>query len=272
MESQIDDTCVFLVGSHCEDETMCIGTVNGSCYVEQLLQCFHEEADDRIMFHLNHAVKIFKFYSVVIASLDTDIFACALHHFSQLVYFGLNEFWFVSGRRNSLTIVPIHDLVKKISTDIIEILPAVHTLTGCDTTNKIGTKATALKTGNACGYEHLCFFGKHELMNEMIYNTRQFVLRCISNEKLDSFDDLNYDVYNKKLQEFHLEKFPATIGAIKQHILRAYLQCHLWFHAPFIEDISIDPLQYGYSLNEEDDLVPLIINDTLIPADFLVTA
>ena len=30
-----------------------------------------------------------------------------------------------------------------------------------------------------------------------------------------------------------------------------------------IEDISIDPLQYGYTLNKEDDLVPLIIYDTL---------
>ena len=87
-------------------------------------------------------------------------------------------------------------------------------------------------------------------------------------EKLNSFDDLRYDVYHKTLQEFDLEKFPTTSSAIKQHILRAYLQCHLWFHAHFIEDILIDPLQYWHSLNEEDDLVPLIINDILIPVDF----
>ena len=147
---------------------MCIGIVNGPCYVKQLHQCSHEEADDRIMFHLNHAVKISKFCSVVIASPDTDIFVCALNHFSQLVYFGLNEFWFVSGRSNSLTIVPIHDLVVKMSADIIEILPVVHALTGYDITSKTGTKAAALKTANACGYERLCVFGKYELTNEMI--------------------------------------------------------------------------------------------------------
>ena len=60
-----------------------------------------------------------------------------------------------------------------------------------------------------------------------------------------------------------------TSSAIKQHIPQAYLQRHLWLHAPFIEDILIDHLQYGYSLNEEDDLLPLIINDTLIPTDVL---
>ena len=55
-----------------------------------------------------------------------------------------------------------------MSPDIIEIFPAVHDLTGCDTTSKISTKAAALKTANACGYEHLCFFGKQESAKEMI--------------------------------------------------------------------------------------------------------
>ena len=54
---------------------------------------------------------------------------------------------------------------------------------------------------------------------------------------------------------------------MKQHILRAYLQCNLWLHASFTEDISRDSRQHEYSLNEENDLGPLIINDTLIPAD-----
>ena len=75
-------------------------------------------------------------------------------------------------------------------------------------------------------------------------------------------------MYQQKLHEFYLEKFPGTSSAIKQHILYPYLQCRLWLHAPFIEDISIDTLQYGHSFNEEDDLVPLTISDTLIPGDF----
>ena len=36
----------------------------------------------------------------------------------------------------------------------------------------------------------------------------------------------------------------------------------------FVEDISIDPFQYECILNEEDDLIPLIINGALILADF----
>ena len=109
------------------------------------------------MFDFNHAIKISQFCSIAIASSNTDIFVCALHHFSQLVYFSLNKFWFVGGQSNSLTIVPIHDLVEKMSADIIEILSAVHALTGCEITtavhaltgcritSKTGKKAAALK-------------------------------------------------------------------------------------------------------------------------------
>ena len=175
-ESQIDNTYVFLGGSHSKDETICIGIINGSCCVEWLLECSHEEADYRIM--LNLAVKIYKFCSVVTASPERDMFVCASHHFSQ---FGLNEFWFVSGRSNSLTKVPIHDLVEKMSADIIEILPAVHAYT----TSKISMKAAALKPTNAFGYKHLCFFGKQELTKGMIYNADRFLLRCISDGKLN---------------------------------------------------------------------------------------
>ena len=73
-ESQIEHTRVFLGGSDSEDETLYIGIVNGSCHVEQLLHFSHEEGDDRIMFYLNHAVKISNFCSVVITSPDTPHF------------------------------------------------------------------------------------------------------------------------------------------------------------------------------------------------------
>ena len=39
-----------------------------------LLKCDHEEADDRIMFHINHKVIIDQFRKVIVASADTDIF------------------------------------------------------------------------------------------------------------------------------------------------------------------------------------------------------
>ena len=128
------------------------------------------------MFHVNHAVKVPKYRSVVVASPDTDVFVCSIHHFNQLVYFDLNAFWFVSGRSNSTTVVPIHEWVDQVSADVIDILPTIHALTGCDTMSKIGTKTAALKTAQEYGHELLCFFGKRELTDKMIDDADKFLL------------------------------------------------------------------------------------------------
>ena len=52
---------------------MYVSFVNGLVSVERLLECTHEDADDRIFFHKNQAIKIGNYGSVVIASSDTYI-------------------------------------------------------------------------------------------------------------------------------------------------------------------------------------------------------
>ena len=44
--------------------------------------------------------------------------------------------------------MPVHSLVHNIKTDVVDILPPVHALTGCDTTSEVGAKTAALKTAN----------------------------------------------------------------------------------------------------------------------------
>ena len=80
------------------------------------------------MFHLRHGVKVCKFKSIIIASPDTDVFVCSIHHHGKLMYFGLEELWFITGLSTSKTFVPIHEVVDILESDVIEILPAVHAL------------------------------------------------------------------------------------------------------------------------------------------------
>ena len=128
----------------------------------------------------------------------------------------------ISGQSDSATAVPVHSLVDHMNVDVVDILPPVYALTGCDTTSKVGTKSAALKTVNECGYE-LCFFGKTELTGEIISNVEKFLLKCVSDQNLDKSDDIRYELYHKKLHQFDVEKFPHTSNSIRQYILRAYL-------------------------------------------------
>ena len=137
VKSENFEKLLFLVGSHKEGDTMCYSLINGFVTEERLLECTHEEANDRIFFHANHAIKVGRYSSVVIAS--PDIFVAATH-FKKLNYLNLEELWFVSSRSDSRTVFPIHELADDLDPDLAEILPAIHALTGCDTASKIGTK------------------------------------------------------------------------------------------------------------------------------------
>ena len=175
VKSEQFDKPLFLGGSHKENNTMCVSFVNGLVSVERLLECTHEETDDRIFFHANHAIKIRNYGSVVIASSDTDIFAFAFYHFCKLKYFYLEELWFVSVRGNSRTFFPIHDLANDLDSDLVEVLPAIHAPTGCDTTSKVGTKSRAVREGAGC-YHLLYSFGRDALSDEMIADAEKFLL------------------------------------------------------------------------------------------------
>ena len=89
----------------------------------------HEEADDRMMYHIHQSVTTENIERVILASGDTDVFVCSIYHYSRWMYRGLKELWIVSGNSDSKT-VPIHRLAEKLSSDAIDILPAVHALTG----------------------------------------------------------------------------------------------------------------------------------------------
>ena len=60
-------------------------------------------------------------------------------------------------------------------------------------------------------------------------------------------------VYCKKSKKLDLERYPPTSSSTLLHIKRASLQSHVWLRSPFAKSLVIDPLQYGYKLQEDDD-------------------
>ena len=246
---------------------MCVSFVNGLVSVERLLKCTHEDADDRFFFNANHAIKIGNYGSVIIAFPNTDIFVSALHHFCNLKYFDMEELWLVSDRGNSIAFFPIHDLANDLDSDLVEVLPAIHALTGCDTASKVGTKSRAVREGAGC-YHLLYAFGSDALSDEMIADAEKFLLKCITKHDVDTFDELRFIVYHEKYLEFDTEHFPPTSDNIRQHILRAYLQCYIWLHFAFLGNNDLDPLEYGYISTEDRNIVPIISNKPSIPCNF----
>ena len=124
-ENYKDHTHVYLGGSHADNLTACLKVFRGETRYVHLLKCNHEEGDDRIMFHINQAVVVDYLQRVIVASSDTDVFVCLVYHFGHWMHFDLKELWMLSALAHSSRAVPLHQLVHKIDTNVIDVLPAV---------------------------------------------------------------------------------------------------------------------------------------------------
>ena len=102
----------------------------------------------------------------------------------------------------------------------------------------------------------------------MIADAEKFLIKFITKHDVDTFDELRFIVYHEKYLELAAERFSPTSDNIRQHILRAYLQCYIWLHSAFLGNIDLDPLEYGYRLTKYSNLIPIISPKPSIPINF----
>ena len=108
---------VYLGGANDEDMTSCLKILNNEVSQQPLLKCNHEEADDRILFHINHGVRHDCLLQIIIASPYTDVVVNAVHHFSRWMYFNLEDLWVITSKVGSKQVFPVHELVDVIDDD-----------------------------------------------------------------------------------------------------------------------------------------------------------
>ena len=77
---------IYLGGACSDDMTTYRILTNGMVENCPLLKCNHEEADDRMVFHVHHGITIDLYTKVIVASADTDVFVNLIHHFNQWKY------------------------------------------------------------------------------------------------------------------------------------------------------------------------------------------
>ena len=89
---------------------------------------------------------------------------------------------------------------------------------------------------------------------EIVTLVERFLVRYIcKDENINTFDYLRNMVYYKKSKTLVLERFPPTSSIVFLRMKRAYLQSYVWLRSPFAKSLVIDPLEYGYKLQEDED-------------------
>ena len=158
----------------------------------------------------------------------------------------------------------------------VRILPTIHSLTGCDTTSKVGTKEKAFKVASNEKHQQQLFeFGERVLGHEMLKYAEEFLLEFIGTREslsrgITTFDSMqHYNFHNKEGKDFNIGKLPCISESIKLHIKRAFLQTHKWINAATTESISLSPLNYGYEFEtDRGTLIPQVTPEERTPADF----
>ena len=95
---------------------------------EELSPCDHEEADSRMILHVDDILITAR--SVVVRTVDTDVLVLAI---AASTRHKNKEIWVSFGTGSNKKILSAHDIKEAIGTVKAVALPVFHAITGCDT-------------------------------------------------------------------------------------------------------------------------------------------
>ena len=200
--------------------------------------------------------------SLTLSSGDTDVFVCLLYHITvNWRSLGLQELWLIRNSGVKRSILPLHDICKALGDELTQCLPALHALTGCDTTSKISTKLAALNTVRKPDNSSLILnFNCPQLTESAIQMAERFLVKCLKpSTDMETFDDLRIAAFDSNVLKMDFERTACTSTNAGKHIQRAYYQQQLWVQAPFTDATSIlNADAYGF-IRKGCLLVPEIV-------------
>ena len=224
------------------------------------LDCTHAEADDRMTFHVQDILsQRSEPTTITLLSGDTDVFVCLLYHFTvNWRDLGLQELWLVRNSGVKRSILPLHDICLALGNELVMCLPALHALTGCDTTSKISTKLAAMKAiRNPENASMVLHFNSSPLTEGTLQLAETFLAKCLKPSTDNTmFDDLRLAEFSSSALKMDFEKTPCTSTNARKHIQRAYYQMQMWVQAPFRDaTTTMNTESYGY-VRRDSSLVP----------------
>ena len=225
-----------------------------------------EEADARIIPHAMHTITHSSITRIVVLSSDTDVFILMLYYWDELHSHGLDELWVKADVGESTRFLPLHILVPRMGQELCRVLPAVHTLTGCDYTNKVGTKHATLPANPD---HYLQDFGHKTIdIDGIIALAEEYLTQVLKKgSSFKTIDQLRSHIYHHS-KRVSFEQLPPTSYAMRAHILRALYATYQLVSLLSTTQESLDPTLYGFK--DDDELLMADLAKRPIPEEFVV--
>ena len=89
---------------------------------------------DRLLLHAKHVADTYPECRIALQSPGTDVLAHSVSHFPDI---NCTTFWFKTGVKDRLRYCPVHDVSQELDGKMCRALPALHAITGCDSTSAL---------------------------------------------------------------------------------------------------------------------------------------
>lgn len=202
--------------------------------------------------HIFHAVRIQSAH-VIILSVDTDVFILAIYYWKELANIGCLGLWF-DGSYKKKHLLGCHLAAESLGESICNILPALHSVSGCDTTSRLGSKKQFLKAESEDFVQTaLVSLGNLDLNAEQLKQLETVWTYVFSTTTKLTADELRYKLISQNIGfGFNLMTVICTSDALHLHLLRATVQTFIWKNAHQTQLEPIDYSLFGYEENNGD--------------------
>ncbi len=212
----------------------------------------HEETDTLMICLAVEASKRCPDAQLVFFNPDTVVLVLAVAHYDKLC------------KRTSISMVsgmvPIWGALGK---EKAQALPIFHAFTGADNVGKFsGIGKTKwfqqyMKADVHLSRALMKLPMESDLSQEVKDELAKFVCSryCPKDVRISSIPNLKWYLFCKQLAESN--KLPPTLGALEEHINRVRLQSRVWCQATVMQQQPLDPLQFGYYMDTDGQLLPL---------------
>ena len=234
------------------------------------LSCVHEEADTRLIFHVNYkAAQNDYSQQCVVRCNDTDIFILLLYH----AHFIPASLWIDLGlsSNNTRRIINMSDLAEQLGMPVCNALVSFHAFTGCDFT------AAFMRKGKVRPYQLMV---KHQkfieafgqlgesvvLHADILKSLEEFVCAMYGSSNIDEVNIARFHIFSKlyapKDPHQPLDKIkssdpccvPPCRPVLLEKVKRSNYVANLWKHAAMPRPTDIEPAGHGWKLVQNNTL------------------
>ncbi|MCG7875152.1 MAG: hypothetical protein N0C90_02335 [Candidatus Thiodiazotropha endolucinida] len=225
------------------------------------LNCQHEEADTRIVWHIKHACSHTVLPNIVVRCVDTDVLVILVFHMTNIEGF----VWMDVGhdKNNTRRYVDVTKLCGELGRRLCRSLPALHAFTGCDYTaaflRKGKTRPMDIAEKSDQFLQALDKLGASADVDETKEDVlERFVCHLYGKANHTKVDDARYavfrDKYAPKDDEHPLAKIkgadasllPPSKPVLHQKILRTNFVAYVWKNADKSVPQELNPTECGW--------------------------